>query len=685
MGLLDPTSYLAANPTTVDPTALDGLLAGQQAVQALPATNVPPNPQAAIPGLLQTPTQAVQSYAKQHPAIAALDTLGAMLQQMGGSPGAIEANRSMLAARAQEGLGLAQQKAKFQALIQMRNSLPASEVPTFDADPLAYADQMVKNRALQKLAGGESLAGAQGVGATAPLLGIDPKSGVPFSQVPGAGGFTPQGRLGGDFSAGAGGIVSGRTGGFTGVSAPQVYNAGQGIAGFTPQAAGQPGPAAPPAPQTPAPVPAAPGAAGSANMAGLVNAQGRLDPLAFFQQFTGPHEGGFNPSDINGSPTNFGINQKANPGVNVKNLTPQAAAQIFANKYFAQSGAANLPPALAAVHADTSFINPIKAKQFLNQSGGDPAKYMALRQAWMQKLVQTNPAAAKYAQAWSNRNADLSQLAGQLQGQPAQGAQGQAAASPAGLAPQATPGLQTLIAPRQPRVLAPEEAQAHGFGPGVTVQNPDGSFKNTPAPKDDLERVSSLQSTTTGLQALLREQRNFLGHNYKLGTSPLYANPEVHGVGLNPVASVMEGVNPDFQAMEGSAAKQLFMVKPANAGARILQSEIPYWEVQTQSPAKTGDVNQAIMHTTAQNLQQAQQQSDFYNRYVYMHGNLNGADAAWNEAQNAKPPSAAQPRGATTAAAAPAAAIAYLHQHPELATAFDAKYGPGASQAALGR
>ena len=161
--------------------------------------------------------------------------------------------------------------------------------------------------------------------------------------------------------------------------------------------------------------------AGSAAGGGAPVNGGHLDPAQFFKDFVAPHEGGYAAHDANGAPVNFGINQSANPGVDVKNLTADAASQIFANKYFAQSGAGNLPPALAAVHADTAFINPARAQQFLAQSGGDSTRYMQLRQAWMDHLVQSDPAKyGQYAKAWGTRNADLSAYAARLgNGQPA--------------------------------------------------------------------------------------------------------------------------------------------------------------------------------------------------------------------------------------------------------------------------
>jgi hypothetical protein len=146
--------------------------------------------------------------------------------------------------------------------------------------------------------------------------------------------------------------------------------------------------------------------------AGVV-ANGRLEPIAFFNNVMAHYEGGYNPHDLNGSPVNHGINGGANPGVNIKELTVDQAAQIFAKKYFGPSGAANLPPALAAVHADTYFMNETKAKQFLAQANGDPQKYMDLREAWMRRLEARHP---EVATAWDTRNADLRSVAQQLSG-----------------------------------------------------------------------------------------------------------------------------------------------------------------------------------------------------------------------------------------------------------------------------
>lgn len=207
-------------------------------------------------------------------------------------------------------------------------------------------------------------------------------------------------------------------------------------------------------------------------------APSKFDALNFIKSFVIPHEGGLNPHDMNGAPTKFGINQAANPGVNVPGLTAGQAADIYMKKYLPMSGAANLPPALAAVHLDTSVINPAKAQQFLQQSNGDPAAYLALRQQWMQHMLQTNPAAAPYAKAWGQRNADLGQI---IAGQGGAGQQGAQLAQGGG-----QPGWFIGAPVGQPRTLTPEEVKAHGYADGTVVERAaDGAEAVRQAPQYD--------------------------------------------------------------------------------------------------------------------------------------------------------------------------------------------------------
>ena len=67
-------------------------------------------------------------------------------------------------------------------------------------------------------------------------------------------------------------------------------------------------------------------------------------------------EGGFNPSDgKSGMPVNFGINQAANPDIDVAGLTPEKAQEIYKQRYWDKINGDSLSPALAVVAMDTEI------------------------------------------------------------------------------------------------------------------------------------------------------------------------------------------------------------------------------------------------------------------------------------------------------------------------------------------
>jgi len=128
--------------------------------------------------------------------------------------------------------------------------------------------------------------------------------------------------------------------------------------------------------------------------------------------FTLRHEGGLNPSDSNGSASNFGINQAANPGVDVKSLTKEGATEIYRTKYWGAINGDALAaknPQLALVVFDTAVMaGPGKAKEMLAKADGDPIKFMEMREQFLAGLLKSNPEKyGKYANAWAERNRDL--------------------------------------------------------------------------------------------------------------------------------------------------------------------------------------------------------------------------------------------------------------------------------------
>lgn len=123
-------------------------------------------------------------------------------------------------------------------------------------------------------------------------------------------------------------------------------------------------------------------------------------------------EGGLLPADTNGTPTNFGINQAANPDIDVKNITQDDARKIYKERYWNAIGGDELAakdPKLAHVAFDTAVIaGPGRAKKILEASGGDPMKFMALRSDFLKGLVTANPEKyGPFAKSWANRDAGL--------------------------------------------------------------------------------------------------------------------------------------------------------------------------------------------------------------------------------------------------------------------------------------
>lgn len=142
-----------------------------------------------------------------------------------------------------------------------------------------------------------------------------------------------------------------------------------------------------------------------------------LDPDAFFEAFTTHWEGSAYVVDSNGYGVKYGINAQYNPGVDVKNLTKAGAAKIFKKNYYEKSGADKLPPALAAVHVDTFYLNEKQAGKILKESGGDVDRYIELRRAFLNGLAAKNPAKyGKYQKGWENRTKALGEYATRLGG-----------------------------------------------------------------------------------------------------------------------------------------------------------------------------------------------------------------------------------------------------------------------------
>lgn len=120
-----------------------------------------------------------------------------------------------------------------------------------------------------------------------------------------------------------------------------------------------------------------------------------------------PNGGYTNDPDDPGGETKWGISARANPDVDIKNLTKEQAIEIYRNNYWQESWD-KLPFELAAACMDTSVnMGPVRAQKFLELCGGDYRQYLQLRIARYKQLIANNPTLKKYERGWMNRMTDL--------------------------------------------------------------------------------------------------------------------------------------------------------------------------------------------------------------------------------------------------------------------------------------
>ena len=115
-------------------------------------------------------------------------------------------------------------------------------------------------------------------------------------------------------------------------------------------------------------------------------------------------EGGYvnNPADRGGE-TKFGISKGSYPNLDIANLTKEEAAAIYKRDYWDGMNIDQLPPEMREVVFDAA-VNQGKdfASKALQQSGMDPAKFLALREQRYRDIVARDPSQAQFT-GWFNR------------------------------------------------------------------------------------------------------------------------------------------------------------------------------------------------------------------------------------------------------------------------------------------
>lgn len=126
-----------------------------------------------------------------------------------------------------------------------------------------------------------------------------------------------------------------------------------------------------------------------------------------FESVIGPllqREGGFVAQDgRSGAPANFGINQRANPDVDVRSLTPDRAAEIYRERYWNPVVQAGVPEyAREAVFDFAVNAGPQRALEAWRRSGGDIDAFNEQRLAHYRR----QPDYAQNGRSWERRVAE---------------------------------------------------------------------------------------------------------------------------------------------------------------------------------------------------------------------------------------------------------------------------------------
>ena len=134
-------------------------------------------------------------------------------------------------------------------------------------------------------------------------------------------------------------------------------------------------------------------------------------------------EGGYvnNPNDL-GREINKGVIYKTYnayrksrglPPQSVKYITDAELKDIYYNDYYKASGADKITnPKLSAYVFDTAVnMGVSRAKEFLNQSNGNPDEYERLRRAKYLEFARVNPSQKIFLQGWNDRVSHLKNFA----------------------------------------------------------------------------------------------------------------------------------------------------------------------------------------------------------------------------------------------------------------------------------
>lgn len=116
-----------------------------------------------------------------------------------------------------------------------------------------------------------------------------------------------------------------------------------------------------------------------------------------------------NHKNDRGGLTKYGISQKANPDVDVANLSREDAIGIYKDRYWDSIGADNMDMATALIAFDTSVNSgPGAARKMLAQTGGNVENMLDWRKDNYERIVSNDSSQGVFLNGWMNRLDHLS-------------------------------------------------------------------------------------------------------------------------------------------------------------------------------------------------------------------------------------------------------------------------------------
>jgi hypothetical protein len=307
-------------------------------------------------------------------------------------------------------------------------------------------------------------------------------------------------------------------------------------------------------------------------------------------------EGGYKDKDGNtGAPVNMGINQKYHPNVDVRNLTPDQARDIYKQEYWDAIGGDNLNPTTAKIAMDAAVNQGVDyAKRLIAETGGDPEKMMSHRMSRYAGTVAGDKTGqqTQNLKGWMNR---LDLLRNEL-GQPKTNVQTAATST-------TNPNLSAI---EQHKI---DVKKAENATEADLARQKEEDKKAT-------DYMAAIQSARKDLAGVLSSSQNIQKH--AINSPGAFFYPGQGGVlgGATALPVVGEGISDVYASLAGDAkaraeikqasqalgvenTKNLFAGLAARFGAQLTGIGTAAKGVGTELPAETNRFNARLMELTA--------------------------------------------------------------------------------------